>query len=133
MLRFVLALLLAGVPAAASAHGGGLNAEGCHNERKTGGYHCHRDPAPDYEDDWEEDWDDGIVEVEPVERSASARAAFRKIIPCPATGRTSGACPGWHVDHVIPLACGGPDHPANMQWLTAEANLRKGDLGCSTR
>ncbi|WP_240325661.1 excalibur calcium-binding domain-containing protein [Sphingomonas mesophila] len=27
--------------ARASAHSGGLNAEGCHNNRKTGGYHCH--------------------------------------------------------------------------------------------
>jgi hypothetical protein len=27
----------------ALAHGGGLNAEGCHNNRKTGDYHCHRD------------------------------------------------------------------------------------------
>lgn len=26
----------------AQAHPGGLNAEGCHNNRKTGGYHCHR-------------------------------------------------------------------------------------------
>lgn len=26
----------------ALAHGGGLNAEGCHNDRKNGGYHCHR-------------------------------------------------------------------------------------------
>lgn len=24
------------------AHPGGLNSEGCHNNRKTGGYHCHR-------------------------------------------------------------------------------------------
>ncbi|MCX7283577.1 MAG: excalibur calcium-binding domain-containing protein [Novosphingobium sp.] len=24
------------------AHPGGLNAEGCHNNRKTGDYHCHR-------------------------------------------------------------------------------------------
>jgi hypothetical protein len=29
----------------ASAHGGGLNSEGCHNNRKTGDYHCHRAPA----------------------------------------------------------------------------------------
>jgi len=27
---------------AAYAHGGGLNAEGCHTNRKTGEYHCHR-------------------------------------------------------------------------------------------
>ncbi|WP_265530743.1 excalibur calcium-binding domain-containing protein [Sphingomicrobium marinum] len=32
-----------------SAHPGGLNKEGCHNNRQTGGYHCHRKasaPAP---------------------------------------------------------------------------------------
>jgi hypothetical protein len=27
---------------AAHGHGGGLNADGCHNNRKTGDYHCHR-------------------------------------------------------------------------------------------
>lgn len=32
-------------PSPAVAHPGGLNAEGCHNNRKTGGYHCHRGPA----------------------------------------------------------------------------------------
>ena len=26
----------------ATAHPGGLNAEGCHNDRRNGGYHCHR-------------------------------------------------------------------------------------------
>jgi hypothetical protein len=30
------------VPAAALAHGGGLNACGCHFNRKTGECHCHR-------------------------------------------------------------------------------------------
>ena len=24
------------------AHGGGLNSQGCHNEKATGGHHCHR-------------------------------------------------------------------------------------------
>ena len=28
-----------------AAHGGGLNAEGCHNDRKRGGYHWHRGTA----------------------------------------------------------------------------------------
>jgi hypothetical protein len=36
---------LTAMPAPASAHGGGLNAEGCHNDRKNGGYQCHRDRA----------------------------------------------------------------------------------------
>lgn len=26
------------------AHGGGLDGYGCHNNRKQGGYHCHRGP-----------------------------------------------------------------------------------------
>jgi len=30
----------------ARAHGGGLNAEGCHNNRRTGDYHCHRSGTP---------------------------------------------------------------------------------------
>lgn len=28
----------------AYAHGGGRNAEGCHHNKKTGDYHCHRAP-----------------------------------------------------------------------------------------
>lgn len=42
--RVSLALLALGFMAAsdALAHAGGLNGQGCHNERRTGGYHCHR-------------------------------------------------------------------------------------------
>ena len=29
----------------ASAHGGGLDRNGCHNDRRNGGYHCHRGPS----------------------------------------------------------------------------------------
>lgn len=46
--------------------------------------------------------------------------AFRNENPCPVTGRTRGACPGWHVDHIIALCAGGEDHPRNMQWITKE-------------
>lgn len=38
--------LLASPPLPALAHPGGLNAEGCHNNRKTGEYHCHRNRRP---------------------------------------------------------------------------------------
>jgi hypothetical protein len=38
--------------------------------------------------------------------------------PCPATGETRGACPGYVIDHRISLYCGGRDAPANMQWQT---------------
>jgi hypothetical protein len=42
----IVALLVSAwtaVPAVpASAHSGGLNSQGCHNNRRTGDYHCHR-------------------------------------------------------------------------------------------
>ena len=42
----LLALFFAIVASSsAAAHSGGLNAAGCHNDRKNGGYHCHRAPV----------------------------------------------------------------------------------------
>ncbi|MBY4898292.1 YHYH domain-containing protein [Cupriavidus sp. AU9028] len=38
----MMAMVVSVVAQTASAHGGGLNAEGCHTNRKTGEYHCHR-------------------------------------------------------------------------------------------
>jgi hypothetical protein len=42
---FVLGLLACCCAVAAHAHGGGLNKAGCHTNRKTGEYHCHRGTA----------------------------------------------------------------------------------------
>lgn len=64
-----------------------------------------------------------IAAAEP--RSGTARATFQRANPCPATGKTIGACPGYVVDHVKPLCSGGADHPNNMQWQTvAEAKIK---------
>lgn len=52
-----------------------------------------------------------------IARSERVKSEFQKLYPCPSTGKTSGACPGWAKDHVIPLSCGGCDSVANMQWL----------------
>lgn len=35
-------MVLAITPQPSLAHSGGLNADGCHTNRKTGDYHCHR-------------------------------------------------------------------------------------------
>jgi hypothetical protein len=53
-----------------------------------------------------------------IARSPKAKRAFRQTHPCPATHRMSGACPGYVIDHVIPLKRGGADEPGNMQWQT---------------
>lgn len=59
----------------------------------------------------------GTINAQPIERSPAEVRAFRAENPCPATGRRSGACSGWAVDHVRPLCAGGEDKPANMQWI----------------
>lgn len=41
-----VSLLAAGMSATSViAHSGGLNAQGCHNNRQTGEYHCHRNAS----------------------------------------------------------------------------------------
>lgn len=49
-------------------------------------------------------------------RSAKARHDFVRQVRCPATQAHRLPCPGYVIDHVKPLACGGPDEPSNMQW-----------------
>lgn len=60
-----------------------------------------------------------------TERSSTQRAAFVRENPCPTTGQSRGRCPGWIVDHVVPLCADGADHPGNMQWQTVGAAKSK--------
>lgn len=53
-----------------------------------------------------------------IKRSRAAKAAFEREHPCSSTGKRSGRCLGYVVDHVQALECGGPDDPSNMQWQT---------------
>jgi hypothetical protein len=67
-------------------------------------------------------------------RLASVKREFQLTHPRPANGHTSGACPGYVKDHVVPLACGGPDAPSNMQWQTradAKAKDKWETKGCA--
>jgi hypothetical protein len=60
-----------------------------------------------------------------IVRSEEARAHFMKLCACPSTGKTSGPCPGYVVDHIVALKHGGADEPWNMQWQTIEAAKAK--------
>ena len=69
-------------------------------------------------------------------RDPHQRAQFMKQNPCPSTGKTHGACPGYVVDDVKPLCAGGSDSPGNMAWQTREqAKIKDRDerAKCSRR
>src|SRR4051812_30814360 len=55
-----------------------------------------------------------------IKRDPAARRKFQQQHPCPATGKTTGTCPGYVVDHIVALKKGGEDKPENMQWQTVE-------------
>lgn len=58
-------------------------------------------------------------------RKKAALRAFVKMQACPSTGKHRLPCPGYVIDHIKPLACGGADAPSNMQWQTrAEAKAK---------
>ena len=54
-----------------------------------------------------------------IQRSEAAKHEFMK-----QTGYPHGRA-GYVVDHIVPLAKGGKDHPRNMQWQTIEAAKAK--------
>jgi len=69
-----------------------------------------------------------------IQRSSVSKQHFKQQHPCPATGRSSGPCKGYVIDHVKPLACGGSDSPHNMQWQTranAKVKDRTERVGCN--
>ena len=120
MNRLALALVIAGValiPALADAKGSSSHSashsSGASPSRSAAG--SHGKAVPGVQRDFH-----GKIARDPRELNA-----FKKRHPCPATGKTHGGCPGYTVDHVIPLKRGGTDSPANMQWQTNDEAKRK--------
>jgi len=69
-------------------------------------------------------------------RSRQVLREFQRQNPCPATGKPTGACPGWVKDHIHPLGCGGLDTMSNLQWQTisdAKEKDRWERRGCPAR
>jgi hypothetical protein len=63
-----------------------------------------------------------------IVRSHATIDQFRALWPCPSTGKRTGPCPHWAIDHTIPLACGGCDVVGNMQWLPDSIKSARGPI-----
>lgn len=111
----VLVLLFSLIPAAPAAGGSHTSGRSHSSYRRTAGTHHSRRATSGIKRD----------RHGRIKRSAAAKHAFERQQPCPSTGRTSGRCPGYVVDHVRPLECGGVDNPSNMQWQTVAAGKAK--------
>ena len=80
MLRIALLTAAIFLTGPAFGHGGGLNAQGCHNDRKRGGYRCHRKQQ-------------GIRTLPGRARSLVARATGGAYYQNCAAARAAGAAP----------------------------------------
>ena len=58
-------------------------------------------------------------------RDSKVVREFKREVPCPATNKRRGPCPGYQADHIVALCAGGADHWANMQWLTVQTHRVK--------
>ncbi len=58
-------------------------------------------------------------------RGRAIHGAFMLEHPCPSTGRSYGACPGYTADHVWPLCAGGVDAVNNLAWEQTMESVRK--------
>ena len=69
-----------------------------------------------------------VIACPRVPRSPAVVRQFQRAHVCPSTGM-SGRCPGYVVDHIIPLclgpAAGGLDTVMNMQYQTLAASRAK--------
>ena len=120
--RLVLALclLLASVPTWASASRGAARSAPRSTSRSTAARSKSRSSATRYKTPATKCTSCARAANGKIARSPAARRSFRSSHPCPATGKTSGACRGYVVDHVVPLERGGADAPSNMQWQTVQ-------------
>ena len=131
MLPVLVALALAVVPADVLAGGhGGSHSSGSHSSSKSGhassgsrasnSHHSTSHAAPSRRATGVQRNSHGKIK-----RNPEQRAKFMRSHPCPSTGKTHGACPGYVVDHLQALKHGGRDDPSNMQWQSKEAARAK--------
>ena len=55
-----------------------------------------------------------------IARSNAVRQLFAQKAACPSTSKHALPCPGYRIDHIVPLKRCGADAVENLQWLTTE-------------
>lgn len=55
-----------------------------------------------------------------IRRRSDVLTAYKRFHPCPVTGLSTGSCPGWQINHIIPLASGGCDAVSNLAWMPVQ-------------
>ncbi|MDA9559374.1 YHYH domain-containing protein [Porticoccaceae bacterium] len=79
----------------AFSHGGGLNSEGCHNEKKIGGYHCHRSSDNQYNRAKKSNLSSAYNRLD---------FKYRSYKPIEVIGYYRGiTCPSMNIDHLVSL------------------------------
>lgn len=63
-----------------------------------------------------------------IKRNTAMLDEFAKVFPCPQTGEPVTSCPGWALDHVLPVALGFCDRQDNIQWLPWVLKAGRGKL-----
>jgi len=54
------------------------------------------------------------------------RLLYQQTHPCPATGRTTGNCPGYFVGYILLPKHGGQYDTSNMRWMTDDEAVKTG-------
>lgn len=69
----------------------------------------------------------GLGSFDAMARDRGQVRAFKAHNACPSTDKFRGSCPGFVVDHIVPLCAGGFDGPKNMQWQSyADSRVKDG-------
>ena len=60
-----------------------------------------------------------------IHRDKAAIRLFKHQHPCPTNNLKDAPCPGYVIDHVVPLCACGKDLASNMQWQTIAEGKKK--------
>lgn len=104
MNKFIIGLILFLISTTSSAHSGRTDSSGCHNDRKNGGYHCHKsDSTPPRNVSSAEDYDVSYNQKSKIYHRPACNSALACTVNCSSVkkseaidrgGRPCGRCGG---------------------------------------